>query len=118
MLRCCCCRDVASGSKRIPEVNEAFHSSAETLEQQAKTYGVSLRLNTQPLNLPLFMIKEHCNHVTYLLTAWQSQTRESDTMLSAAVVGTKSYATCSSMKLVQPATFLGSSCGVPYKTLV
>lgn len=36
-----CCRDVASGSKRIPEVNEAFHSSAETLEQQAKTYGVS-----------------------------------------------------------------------------
>lgn len=36
------CRDVASGSKRITEVNEAFHSSAETLEQQAKTYGVSL----------------------------------------------------------------------------
>ena len=37
----CACRDVASGSKRITEVNEAFHSSAETLEQQAKTYGVS-----------------------------------------------------------------------------
>ena len=35
------CRDVASGSKRITEVLEAFHSSAETLEQQAKTYGVS-----------------------------------------------------------------------------
>ena len=55
-----CCRDVASGSKRIPEVNEAFHSSAETLEQQAKTYGVSLRLNSQPLlaqlKLPSFMI--------------------------------------------------------------
>lgn len=31
-------RDVASGSKRITEVSEAFHSSAETLEQQAKTY--------------------------------------------------------------------------------
>lgn len=31
-------RDVASGSKRITEVYEAFHSSAETLEQQAKTY--------------------------------------------------------------------------------
>lgn len=33
-------RDIASGSKRITEVNEAFHSSAETLEQQSKTYGV------------------------------------------------------------------------------
>ncbi|KAL0029270.1 hypothetical protein WJX79_006844 [Trebouxia sp. C0005] len=31
-------RDVASGSKRITEVSEAFHSSAEILEQQAKTY--------------------------------------------------------------------------------
>ncbi len=33
-------RDVASGSKRITEVSEAFHSSAETLQQQAKTYQV------------------------------------------------------------------------------
>ena len=34
-------REIAGGSKRITEVYEAFHSSAETLEQQAKTYGVS-----------------------------------------------------------------------------
>lgn len=36
-------REIAGGSKRITEVYEAFHSSAETLEQQAKTYGVSIQ---------------------------------------------------------------------------
>ena len=44
-------RDIASGSKRITEVNEAFHSSAETLEQQAKTYGV--RATPPHASLPL-----------------------------------------------------------------
>jgi len=40
VVHSCVVRDVASGSKRITEVSEAFHSSAETLEQQAKTYQV------------------------------------------------------------------------------
>lgn len=52
----CVYRDVASGSKRITEVSEAFHSSAEILEQQAKTYQVrSLAPFLCPFPTPLLV---------------------------------------------------------------